>query len=67
MFMREVMKNLDAEQMKKLREFILRKQHCFAKPGEVGRTNLGHHEINLKNEKPIREPPRRILYIKDKI
>lgn len=46
--------------MKKLREFILRKQHCFAKPGEVGRTNLGHHEINLNNEKPIREPPRRI-------
>lgn len=52
--------NLDAEQMKKLREFILRKQHCFAIHGEVGRTNLGHHKINLHNEKPIKEPPRRI-------
>ncbi|VDI03210.1 Hypothetical predicted protein [Mytilus galloprovincialis] len=35
-------------------------KECFAKPGEVGRTNLGSHSIKLNDEKPVREPPRRI-------
>lgn len=40
--------------------FLVYKQNCFARPGEVGRTNLGYHEIKLHDEKPIREPPKRV-------
>jgi hypothetical protein len=35
-------------------------QGCFAQPGEVGRTNMGTHKIKLLDDKPVREPPRRI-------
>lgn len=52
--------HLNETQTKTFKEFILSKQNCFAKPGEVGRTNLGYHEIKLHDEKPIREPPRRV-------
>jgi hypothetical protein len=33
---------------------------CFARPGEVGRTNMGTHKIKLLDDKPVRESPRRI-------
>lgn len=33
--------HLNETQTKTFKEFILSKQNCFAKPGEVGRTNLG--------------------------
>lgn len=39
---------------------ILVSKISLAKPGEVGRTNLGYHEIKLHDEKLIREPPRRV-------
>lgn len=52
--------HLNETQAKTFKELILSKQNCFAKPGEVGRTNLGYHEIKLHDEKPIRVPPRRV-------
>ena len=52
--------NLDDTQQRKLKLFLANNQGCFARPGEVGRTNMGVHRIRLKDEKPIREPPRRI-------
>lgn len=39
---------------------ILVSKISLARPGEVGRTNLGYHEIKLQDEKVIREPPRRV-------
>ena len=52
--------NLDEEQKSELKKFLHKNHGCFARPGEVGRTNMGIHKILLKDEKPIREPPRRI-------
>lgn len=52
--------HLNEEQKIKFKNFLLKNQECFAKPGEVGRTHLGTHKIKLKDETPIREPPRRI-------
>lgn len=51
---------LTEEQQQKFKVFLCKMQECFAKPGEVGRTNLGSHSIKLNDEKPVREPPRRI-------
>jgi hypothetical protein len=48
------------DQKEKFKNFLLKNQNCFAKPGEVGRTTLGTHNIKLKDETPVREPPRRI-------
>ena len=48
------------DQKEKIKNFLLKNQNCFAKPGEVGRTNLGTHNIKLKDETPVREPARRI-------
>lgn len=52
--------HLNETQAKIFKGFILSKQNCFPKQGEVGRTNLGYHEIKLHDEKPIGEPPRRV-------
>ncbi|KAK3108937.1 hypothetical protein FSP39_019188 [Pinctada imbricata] len=52
--------HLDDEQEERFKTFILENQHCFARPGEVGRSNMGVHKIKLTDEKPVREPPRRI-------
>ena len=52
--------NLDDVQKGKLKTFLSHNQNCFARPGEVGRTNMGVHRIRLKDDKPVREPPRRI-------
>ena len=52
--------NLDDGQRRRLKKFLIDNQKCFARPGEVGRTNMGVHRIQLKDEKPVREPPRRI-------
>ena len=53
-------RHLDEDQKDKFKNFLLKNQNCFAKPGEVGQTNLGTHNIKLKDETPIMEPPRRI-------
>jgi hypothetical protein len=53
-------RHLDNDQKEKFKNFLLKNQNCFAKPGEVGRTTLGTHNIKLKDETPVREPPRRI-------
>lgn len=47
-------------QKENFKKFIIAHQVYFSRPGEVGRTNMGTHKIKLKDEKPIREPPRRI-------
>ena len=47
-------------QKEDFKKFIIANQAYFSRPGEVGRTNMGTHKIKLKDEKPIREPPRRI-------
>lgn len=52
--------NLCDLQKEKLEEFLISNQDCFARQGEVGRTNMGIHKIQLKDERPIREPSRRI-------
>lgn len=52
--------HLNEKQVKTFKEFILSKQNCFAKPGEVGRTDLGYPEIKLHDEKPTGEPLRRV-------
>ncbi|CAC5390376.1 unnamed protein product [Mytilus coruscus] len=57
-------KHLKGDQVEKFKTFILKNQNCFARPGEVGRTYLGIHKIKLKDEKPIREPPRWISMFK---
>ena len=53
-------RHLDDDQKVKFKNFLLKNKNCFAKPGEVGRTNLRTHNIKLKDETPVREPPRRI-------
>jgi hypothetical protein len=53
-------RHLDNDQKEKFKNFLLKNQNCFAKPGEVGRTTLGTHNIKLKDETPVREPSRRI-------
>ena len=52
--------HLNEHQKEKLKKFVIKNQHCFARPGEVGRTNVGLHRIKLKDEKHVREPPRRV-------
>ncbi|CAC5405910.1 unnamed protein product [Mytilus coruscus] len=42
---------LTEEQRQKFKVFLCKMQECFAKPGEVGRTNLGSHSIKLNDEK----------------
>ena len=60
--------HLNDSQKKTLKRFAIKNQDCFARPGEVGRTNMGVHKIKLKDEKPVREPPRRVpLYKKTSI
>jgi hypothetical protein len=56
----------DSSQQEKCRAFLIEKQDSFARPGEVGRTNLCTHAIRLKDDVPIREAPRRVpLYKRD--
>lgn len=52
--------NLNEDQKEDFKRFLCRNHQCFARPGEVGRTHLGMHKINLEDNKPIREPPRRV-------
>ncbi|CAC5366083.1 unnamed protein product [Mytilus coruscus] len=52
--------HLTESQKEEFKKFLITNQTCFARPGEVGRTNMGTHKIKLKDERPIREPPRRI-------
>ncbi|CAC5370885.1 unnamed protein product [Mytilus coruscus] len=52
--------HFDDDQQAKFKAFITENQECFARPGEVGRTNVGEHKIKLTDEKPVKEPPRRI-------
>ena len=47
-----------------LRIFVLLHQKNFAKPGEIGRTNFGRYPINMKDETPIKDAPRRIPILK---
>ena len=51
--------NLSSTQKEEFRKFLIKNQSVFAKPGEVGRTTLGMHKIKLKDETPIKDPPRR--------
>ncbi|CAG2235002.1 unnamed protein product [Mytilus edulis] len=53
-------RNLDEKQAELFKNFLDAHQECFAQPGEVGRTNMGTHKIKLRDDKPIREPHRRI-------
>ena len=48
------------EQKRNFEQFLIENQECFARPGEVGRTNMGVHKIKLTDEKHVREPPTRI-------
>ncbi|CAC5377715.1 unnamed protein product [Mytilus coruscus] len=57
-------KHLKGDQVEKFKTFILKNQNCFARPGEVGRKHIGIHKIKLKDEKPVREPPRRVPMLK---
>lgn len=52
--------HLTDSQKEEFGRFIIANQFCFAGPGEVGRTTLATHKIKLKDEKPVREPPRRV-------
>lgn len=52
--------HLMESQNEEFKKFIIANQACFARPGEVGRTNMETHKIKLKDEKHIRDPPRRI-------
>lgn len=51
---------LNNEQRVEFKQFLLRNKMSFARPGEVGRTHMGTHKIKLRDETPIKEPPRRI-------
>jgi hypothetical protein len=46
--------------IKRFKHVLSANQGWFARPGEVGRTNMGTHRIKLLDDKPVREPPRRI-------
>lgn len=59
-------KHLNEKEKTELKKFLCLNEACFARPGEVGRTNMGTHKIQLKDDKPIREPPRRIPLYKRK-
>ena len=56
--------NLSTTQKEEFRNFLLKNQSVFAKPGEVGRTTLGTHKIKLTDETPIKDPPRRVPLFK---
>jgi hypothetical protein len=51
---------LDQKQKERFKHLLNANQGYFARPGEVGRTNMGTHKIKLLDDKPVREPPRRI-------
>ena len=56
--------NLSSTQKEEFRKFLIKNQSVFAKPEEVGRTTLGTHKIKLKDETPIKDPPRRVSLFK---
>ena len=51
---------LDQKQKERFKHLLNANQGYFARPGEVGRTNMGTHKIKLLDDKLVREPPRRI-------
>ena len=53
-------KGLTDEQQLRFKSFLMKWKDDFAKPGEVGRTDKCVHRIELNDDKPIRDPPRRI-------
>lgn len=56
--------NLSVSQKEEFRKFLIKNQDVFARPGEIGRTNLGTHKIKLTDETPIKDPPRRVPLFK---
>ena len=41
-------KHLNKDQICKFRKFLCKHQNCFARPGQVGRTNMSVHKLCLK-------------------
>lgn len=55
---------LDETQRQLLQDFLEKNQNVFAKPGELGRTTYTYHQIDTGNQKPIKQPIRRVPYHK---
>jgi hypothetical protein len=51
---------LDQKQKERFKPLLSANQGCFARPGEIGGTNMGTHKIKLLDDKLVREPPRGI-------
>ena len=60
--------NLTPDQSKLFEDFLVRRRQVFADPnGKVQRTNIGEHSINLSEETPFKEAPRRVPIFKREI
>lgn len=57
---------LDDRQAQKLEEFLAKHQTMFAKSGELGRTDLTYHRIDVDGHPPIKQPVRRVPFHKRK-
>lgn len=58
-------KNLAPEQAEKFKQFLLSRKSAFADPEmPLQRSNVGEHQINLNDEKPDKEPVRRVPIFK---
>ena len=52
---------LSEEQKEQAHSFLSKWPHIFSKgPTDLGRTNLVEHEIHLEEERPFKEPYRKI-------
>lgn len=59
---------LTTEEAELFKDLLARKQEAFVGPGEVGRCNLGKHHINLTDDTPIKDSPRRVpMYKRDEV
>ena len=57
-------KDLNLEQTEQFQNTLLRWKNVFARPNEVGRTDVGTHKIKLNDETPIKVAPRKIPLFK---
>ena len=60
--------NLTESESEKFKEVLLDYKDTFFNPaGEPGRTTLGMHSIKLKDDTPVKEPPRRVPLYKRQV
>lgn len=53
---------LEDDQRQQLKSFLEKHRGLFAKPGELGRTNLTYHRIDTGDHPPIKQPVRRVPF-----